>query len=274
VAKEFLNKLESAARKNRSLLCVGLDPDPDQMPVRDLVEFNKAIIEATQDLVCAYKPNMAFYESIGIDGLHALEATLSFIPPEIPVIGDAKRGDIGNTAERYAKSMFELWDFDATTVNAFGGLDSIEPFLDFKERGVLVWCHSSNSGSQDFQELLLEDGIPFYIGMAQKLEKWRGEHQNLGMVVGATYPTELEQIRNISPDSVILIPGVGAQEGELSAAVVSGIDSYGRKAIINSSRQVLYASTDPSSYPSAARKSAQSLRQNINSALESIGKAW
>lgn len=274
MAKDFLNKLEFAANKNRSLLCVGLDPDPERMPVRDLIEFNKMIIEATQDLVCAYKPNLAFYESLGIDGLHALEATLSLIPSEIPVIGDAKRGDIGNTAERYARSMFEVWNFDATTVNAFGGFDSVEPFLDFDERGVLVWCHSSNSGSQDFQELILEDGIPFYMHMAQKLETWRGEHQNLGMVVGATYPTELEQIRKISPDSVILIPGVGAQEGELSAAVVSGVDSHGRRAIINSSRQVLYASTDPSSYPSAARESAQTLRQNINNALESVGKTW
>ena len=149
----FNEKLTSASRKNASLLCVGLDPDPALMPIDDVLEFNKAIIEATADQVCCYKPNIAFYEALGIPGLEALQRTLEHVPEDIPVIIDAKRGDIGSTAKAYARAVFEWWGFDAVTVNPYLGKDSLEPFLEYADRGVLALCHTSGPGSADFQDL-------------------------------------------------------------------------------------------------------------------------
>ena len=156
----FQEKLTAASRKNESLVCVGLDPDPALMPIDDVLEFNKAIIEATADQVCCYKPNMAFYEALGIPGLEALQRTLEHIPDDIPVIGDAKRGDIGSTAKAYARAVFDWWGFDAVTVSPYLGTDSIEPFLEYSDRGVLVLCHTSGPGSVDFQDLPVGSGNP------------------------------------------------------------------------------------------------------------------
>ncbi|MBF8299389.1 MAG: pyrF, partial [Dehalococcoidia bacterium] len=142
----FVDKLLAAADSNRTLLCIGLDPDPALMPHNDVAAFNRAIIEATSDLVCAYKPNLAFYEALGMDGLKALKETIDMIPKHIPVIGDAKRGDIGNTSAAYAKAMYEVWGFDAVTVHPYIGWDSIEPFARYKDKGVLVLCRTSNPG--------------------------------------------------------------------------------------------------------------------------------
>ena len=241
----FIEKLARAIQKNKSLLCVGLDPDPALMPDKiGIFEFNKAIIDATADLVCAYKPNFAFYEALGNEGLDALKRTVDYIPEDIPVIGDAKRGDIGNTAKAYARSIFSYFNFDATTVNPYLGFDSIEPFIQYRDRGVFVLCRTSNAGAVDFQSLTCEVNgsrhLLFEI-VAEKVSQWN-TYGNLGLVVGATYPEELKLIRQRYPDMPLLIPGVGAQGGELSKVVSYGVDARRQRTIINSSRQILYAS--------------------------------
>jgi orotidine-5'-phosphate decarboxylase len=274
----FIEKLQAAAERNNSLLCVGLDPDPKLMPVADVAEFNRAIIEATSDLVCAYKPNLAFYEALGPAGHEALEETLKVIPSWIPVIGDSKRGDIGNTAAAYAKAMFGVWGFDCVTVNAFGGQDSVEPFLDYHDKGVLVWCRSSNPGARELQDLIVTpplggDSRPFYEWVAISAAKWN-THGNVGLVVGATYPDELEVIRDLCPDMPILIPGVGEQEGSLEKSTLAGIDVKGRNAIVSASRGVLYAGKDPATYPDDARNAALQLRDRMNAMLEDRELGW
>jgi orotidine-5'-phosphate decarboxylase len=266
----FHEKLTSAAKKNNSLLCVGLDPDPALMPIEDVLEFNKAIIDATADLVCCYKPNLAFYEALGIPGLEALLQTLEYIPGDIPVIGDAKRGDIGSTAKAYAKAMFEQWGFDATTANPYLGRDTLEPFLGYADKGVLVLCHTSNPGAGDFQELTLglsNDQRPFYQQVALKAQEWNKKN-NVGLVMGATYPEQMQTVRHLCPDMVILAPGVGAQGGDLENTVKYGINSSGGDLIINSSRGIIFASRNKDDFASEARSAAQELRQNINRAIE------
>ncbi len=262
---KFLDKLLSASRSNDSLLCVGLDPDTDRMPVRDVLAFNRAIIDATHDLVCAYKPNLAFYEALGMDGLNALGGTVEYIRERAPgliVIGDAKRGDVGNTAQAYAKALFDVWGFDAATVNAWGGHDTLQPFLDYTDRGVLVWCRSSNPGARDFQDLSVDGNSSVFQAVAAKANKWNISG-NVGLVVGATYPGDLKGIRDVCPGMPILIPGVGAQGGDLEASVANGVDSEGQRAIISASRGIIYASGGPD-FADAARKAAQELRDRIN----------
>ncbi len=274
----FVEKLQAAAERNNSLLCVGLDPDPKLMPVSDVAEFNRAIIAATSDLVCAYKPNLGFYEAMGADGHKALEETLKAIPSWIPVIGDSKRGDIGNTATAYAHAMYDVWGFDCATVNPFGGRDSVEPFLDYHDKGVLVWCRSSNPGARELQDLIVTpptggDARPFYEWVAASAAKWN-DHGNVGLVVGATYPDELERIRDMCPDMPILIPGVGAQEGSLERSTMAGIDVKGRNAIVSASRGVTYAGSDPATYPDAARQAALQLRDRMNAMLDDRELGW
>lgn len=251
-----------ACRRNRSLLCVGLDPDPAKLPVKDVFEFNKAIIDATADLVCAYKPNLAFYEALGIRGLQALKKTVAYIPKNMPVIGDAKRGDIGNTATAYAKALFGYYKFDAVTLNPYLGYDSIEPFLDYKDKGVFVLCRTSNSSASDFQDLVDNFGMKFYQSVALRAGDWNTAG-NIGLVVGATYPEELKEIRKLCPDMPLLIPGIGAQGGDLELSVKYGVDANKEKAVIVAARQVLYASKG-ADYAQAARKAAIELRDAIN----------
>lgn len=200
----FIDGLIEAPRKNKSWLCIGLDPVPQSMPQVDLLTFNKSIIEQTADLVCAYKPNMAFYEALGSDGLKALEKTLEYIPENIPVIGDAKRADIGHTAEAYATALFKVWDFDAATVNPYFGYDSLEPFLAYKERGIFILCKTSNPGSGDFQDIQCQPGkseaVPLWELVALKSREWNRDG-NIGLVVGATYPEQLKRIRKLCTDS-------------------------------------------------------------------------
>ncbi|MFQ5933541.1 MAG: orotidine-5'-phosphate decarboxylase, partial [Dehalococcoidia bacterium] len=247
---KFLDRLLNASRTNNSLLCVGLDPDPERMPVPDLFEFNKAIVDSTSDLVCAYKPNLAFYEALGLKGLEALQKTVGYIrerAPDVLIIGDAKRGDVGNTARAYAVAQFRAWGFDAATVNAYGGHDTIEPFLEYEERGIFIWCRSSNPGAGDLQDLKVSnDGKAqaIYEELAVRAKGWNVSG-NVGLVIGATYPEELAALRRLCPEMPILIPGVGAQEGDLKASIVGGVDHNGEMAIISSSRQVLYASQGP-----------------------------
>jgi len=258
---KFLDKLLHASRKNKSWLCIGLDPDPELMPVADVLQFNKAIIEATSDLVCAYKPNLAFYEALGTEGLAILEKTVKQIPGHIPVIGDAKRSDIGNTARSYAKALFSVLGFDAATINPYLGFDSVEPFISYQDKGIFILCRTSNKGATDFQNLR-SDGLPLYEVVARKAQEWN-IHGNIGLVVGATYPQELKKVRSICPEMPFLIPGIGAQGGDLASAVGYGVDARGEKAIINVSRQILYASREKD-FAQAARNTAEKIRNQIN----------
>ncbi len=258
----FVSRLLDAARRNRSLLCVGLDPDPAKLPVKDVFEFNRAIIDATADLVCAYKPNLAFYEALGIRGLQALKKTVDYIPGDIPVIGDAKRGDIGNTAIAYARALFGYYKFDAVTLNPYLGYDSVEPFLDYKGKGVFVLCRTSNSSASDFQDLEDNFGMKFYQSVALRARDWNTAG-NVGLVVGATSPEELREIRKLCPEMPLLIPGIGAQGGDLEQSVRYGVDARKENAIIVAARQVLYASKG-ADYARAARQAAVELRDTIN----------
>ena len=280
----FSERLLAASEATQSLVCVGLDVNPALMPSsvlrqdqdeRAVVEFNRVIVDATADLVCAYKPNIAFYEALGIPGLRALEATVSHIrdaAPDAVIIIDAKRGDIGNTVEAYATAMFEVWGFDAVTVNPWGGMDTIEPWLERGNGGIIVWCRGSNPGAGDLQDLAVDGGEQVYMRLARSLADLSAGG-NLGLVVGATVPEQLANVRQACPDAPILIPGVGAQGGDLEASVRNGVDRHGRMAIINSGRGIIYASSGPD-YAEAARAAASELRDGINDTLNSMGLGW
>jgi len=206
------------------------------------------------------------YEVLGGEGFDTLKRTIKYIPDDIPTIGDAKRGDIGNTARAYARAIFDNLSFDATTVNPYLGFDSIEPFIQYRDRGVFILCRTSNAGAVDFQALHCEaEGSyrPLFEIVALKAEEWN-THGNIGLVVGATYPEELRLIRQSHPDMPLLIPGIGAQGGDLEQAIRYGVDARGEKAIINSSRQIIYASREKD-FAEAARRVALSLREQINS---------
>jgi orotidine-5'-phosphate decarboxylase len=266
----FIERLTEAAHRNRSLVCIGLDPDPQLMPRnRGIFEFNRAIIEATADLVCAYKVNFAFYEALADEGFDALKHTIRYVPDGIPVIADAKRGDIGNTARAYAKAIFDNLNCDAATVSPYLGFDSIEPFISYRDKGVFVLCRTSNTGALDFQSLRCEEAEPgccsLFELVARKASQWN-RYGNIGLVVGATYPAELKLIREAHPDMPLLIPGIGAQGGDLTLAVRYGIDARGERVVINSSRQIIYASAEDD-FAEAARQAASSLREQINSCL-------
>jgi orotidine-5'-phosphate decarboxylase len=278
----FFQKLAGAVERNESLLCVGLDPDPDRFPAglpagqagaRDVATFQRAIIEATSDLVCAYKPNLAFYEALGEPGLEALRATLAAVPGDVPVIGDAKRGDVGHTARAYARALFDGWGFDAVTVNPYLGGDSLEPFLEREDRGVFLLCRTSNPGARDLQDLpvLLGEGLParpLFEVVAERAKEWN-TRGNVGLVVGATYPEELGRLREICPQMTFLVPGVGAQGGDLEASLRRGLDAGGGGLIINVSRQVLYASQGED-FAAAARQAALALRDEIRRWREAV----
>lgn len=259
-------KIKDTIQIQDSLLCVGLDVNPQKMPAHILQHhdpifyFNQAIIDATKDLVMAYKSNLAFYEALGTEGWDILNRTVKVIPEGILKIGDGKRGDIGSTAEQYARSLFQI-GFDVVTVNPYLGIDSIRPFIQSEERGVFVLCLTSNPSSKDFQKMVFKNKS-LYLHVAEKTVSWN-EKQNCGLVVGATHPDELQAIRQISKSLPFLIPGIGAQGGDLEGAILAGTDEYGEMAIINSSRSILYASNGKD-FAEAARKEASSLRNQIN----------
>lgn len=273
MASPFEERFLAASRANDSLLCVGLDVDPARVPPHLLaredwiVDFNAGIVEATADLVCAYKPNLAFYEALGQEGWRALKATVELIPKHIPVLGDAKRGDIAHTAAAYARAMFDELGFDAVTINAFAGRDGVEPFLARPDRGAFVWCRSSNPSAGELQDLPCRvDGreLPYYLVLAQRSLAWN-QRGNCGLVVGATYPAQLAEVRALAPEALILVPGVGPQAGDLEASVRVGTDAAGERALISASRQVLYASRGHD-WAEAARSTARALRDAINRA--------
>jgi orotidine-5'-phosphate decarboxylase len=260
----FREKLAHAAETNRTLLCVGLDPDPARVPPERTAGFLSTVVEATSDLVCAYKPNLAFYEQMGETGYAALRAVLAAIPKHIPVIADAKRGDVAHTAEAYARAIFDELGFDAATVNPYLGGDSVAPFVERADRGVLIVCRTSNPGARDLQDLPVEHQgktRPLYQAVAELARAWN-RHGNVGLVVGATYPDEMRALRSLCPELPFLVPGVGAQEGELERSVHAGLDARGGGMIINASRAVLYGADGPNT-PEAARRAAETLRDAI-----------
>ena len=246
----FFEKLRIASQENDSLLCVGLDPYQKMITTtEELVSFNRLIIEATAELSCAYKPNLAIYEGMGEAGLSALVQTLDIIReinPSAPIIGDGKRGDIGNCSLAYTSMLFEKYKFDAVTVNPYMGYDSIEPFLQYKDKGVFVLCRTSNPGGEDIQELMVTrkgDSIarPLYEIVAELALKWNEKSNSVGLVVGATYPEQIARIRQICPNMLFLIPGVGAQGGSTEKTVRSAVNAEGGGFIINVSRKIMYA---------------------------------
>ncbi|MBN1136796.1 MAG: orotidine-5'-phosphate decarboxylase [Anaerolineae bacterium] len=251
----FYQWLAEAARRNDSLLCVGLDSQPEQLAgAADQFDFNRRIVDATRDLTCCYKPNSAFYEQAGPDGLDALRRTIAYIhnTARAPVILDAKRGDIGSTAAAYARAAFETWGADALTVNPYLGGDSVAPFTAYADRGVFILCHTSNPGAADLQTLPCP-ARPLYELVAEKAAGW-----GASLVVGATYPEALARVRALAPQAWILLPGVGAQGGDLEAALAAGLRDDGLGVIVNASRGIIYAG-DP-------RQAALDLRQQINAA--------
>jgi orotidine-5'-phosphate decarboxylase len=256
---KFQDKLEKTVSKNNSLLCVGLDPDPENLKgFKDQFEFNKTIIDQTLNLVCCYKPQVAFYSVKGIRGLKDLQKTIKYIRrknPQIPIILDAKRGDVPQTAIMYAKEVFDFFKVDAVTVNPYMGLDSLAPFFKRRDKGIIVLCRTSNLGAPDLQDLKVS-GQPLYIKVAQKVAEWNKKYQNLLMVVGATWPEELKKVREIAPDMTFLIPGIGQQDGDLKKILLYGLRKDKRGLIISSSRSIIYAQ-DPKS-------AALSLRNEIN----------
>ncbi len=267
----YFNRLNEAVRRNNSRLCIGLDPDPALMATPDVARFNQAIIEATADLACAYKPNLAFYESLGRPGMEILAQTLQAIPPEVPVIADAKRGDIGNSSAAYARAIFDELDFDAVTVSPYLGRDSIEPFLAYHDRGVYVLCRTSNPGARDFQDLVVAGNgqRPLYEVVALEATSWS---DNVGLVVGATFPEEARRIRELCPQTPFLVPGVGTQGGALPRAVEAAA-AGGGQFIINVARQILYSSRVPEAFAEAARRVALAYRDEINACLQAAGQA-
>jgi len=265
----FKEKLSKIVKKNNSLLCVGLDIDEEKMPKflfesskNPYFEFNKSIIDATKDLVCAYKLNMAFYEVLGKEGFDLLEKTIDYIPNEVVIILDGKRNDIGNTARKYAQSLFETLNADAATVNPYLGFDGVKPFVEYKNKCSFILCRTSNSSARDFQDIESKT-IPLYQTVANKIRDWNS-YGNCGAVVGATYPDELKIIREILGEDIpILIPGIGVQGGDVESTVKHGTNKDGEMVIIVSSRSIIYAGKDQQ-FAEAAGKAASSLRDEIN----------
>lgn len=264
----FLDRLRSSVEVRDTLVCVGLDPELDRLPqgiAREpdgILAFNRAIIEATGDLVCAYKPNLAFYEALGPNGEVVLRETLRAIPSGVLKIGDAKRADIGNTSRFYAKALFEVFGFDAVTANPYLGYDALQPFLENGEYGTYILCRTSNPGAADFQNLpvrLNGEERPLYEVVARRVGEWN-VNRNVGLVVGATAPSELARVRELAPDVPFLVPGIGAQAGDLAAAVRSSHPNA--PSIISASRSILYASTR-TDFASAAERAAREMRDAI-----------
>jgi orotidine-5'-phosphate decarboxylase len=265
----FIEKLAASWDRSNSLVCVGLDPEIERFPRHiaaqpsPIFQFNKAIVDATADLVCAYKPQFAHYAAYEAED--QLERTIEYIHrsyPGIPVILDSKRGDVGNTAERYAIEAFERYGADAVTVNPYLGGDSLEPFLKYEDRGVVILCRTSNPGSRDLQDLDVS-GRKLYQVVADLAARQWNSRGNCALVVGATYPRELAEVREIVGKMPFLVPGVGAQGGDVALAVSSGQTADGTGLVISSSRGILYAGTDDD-FTEAARSAAQALRDQIN----------
>lgn len=260
----FLEKLDTIVSQNNSLLCIGLDPEFEKLPdnfksnPNPQFEFNKSIIDATHDLVCCYKPNSAFYEARGAEGISELKMTCEYVLqqyPEIPVILDAKRADIGNTNNGYISFAYEYLKVDAITLHPYLGSEALKPFFDKTEKGNFILCKTSNPGAGELQDLQINNE-PLYKHIAKLVTKdWNGNN-NCALVVGATYPNELLEIRKIAPDIIFLIPGIGAQGGDLENTLKNGLRTDKKGLIISSSRGVIFADSP--------RSEAEKLRNEIN----------
>ncbi len=265
----FINKVLETIEKKNSLLCVGLDTAKDKIPPHllqesdPIFEFNKQIIDATQNYAAAFKINLAFYEAYGIEGWQALKKTFDYLPSDVIKIADAKRGDIGNTAKMYAQALFDDLGADAITVNPLMGHDSAQPFLGDPSKGVFFLCLTSNPGSQDFQHFSNGEQ-KLYEKIAVSVNSWNSNN-NCGLVVGATHPEELEKIRSLTPQLPFLIPGIGAQGGDLQKSVQFGTDLNGSNALYNSSRAIIYASLEKD-FAQTAKAKAKQTRDDLNNA--------
>jgi orotidine-5'-phosphate decarboxylase len=263
----FADRLRRAQTTSGGLLCVGLDPDMDKLPAElagrsdPLLAFNKRIVDATAGIAAAYKPQAAFYSAVG--GEAQLEASIRHVRERAPhalVILDGKRNDIGNTAEAYAREAFDRYGADAVTVNPYMGADSVLPFVARPDRGAILLCRTSNPGARDFQDLLV-DGLPLYRRVAERADRdWNGQH-NLMLVVGATYPAEMAELRRAHPGLTFLVPGIGVQGGDLEHMLAAGLDADAAGLLINSARGVIYAGGGQSA---AIREAAQALYDAIN----------
>jgi len=266
----FADKLRDAQATNRSLLCVGLDPDPARFPAsvgstpEAIVAFNRAIIEATADLACCYKPNLGFYLLHGALGVEALAQIRRDVPAHIPVLLDAKFGDIDTTSLGYARAAFETWNVDALTVNPFLGRDALDPYLVYRDRGIFILAKTSNPGSGLLQDRQLADTTTVTMAVVNHANQWNSAG-NVGLVVGATYPEQMAEVRAAAPNLPILVPGVGAQQGDLAAAVRAGVDANRAGLLVSASRAIACASSGPD-YQDAARAAAESLRTQIEAA--------
>ena len=257
----FQEKLDKIVKKNKSLVCVGLDSEISKISSPSQLSFNKTIIEATHDLVCSYKLNTAFYESIGHEGVNTLKDTCDYLIekyPEIPIIIDAKRADIGNTNKGYVQFVFTYLSADAVTVHPYLGEEAIRPFLDEKEKGIIILCRTSNKGAGEFQDLKAGN-VPLYKIVAKNVSNKWNVNKNCMLVVGATYPDELKEVRKIVGDMTLLVPGIGAQGGDLEATLKAGLNSKKQGLIINSSRGIIFAANP--------RDEAMKLRNEINKFL-------
>ena len=269
----FSELIAHAARARDSLVCVGLDPNLARIPASivagrsasaAIVEFNKRIIDATAPYAAAFKPQLAMYMEYGPAGYEALLETKASIPDEIPVILDCKIGDIASTMEPYARAYLDDAGFDAITVNPYLGSEGLMPVLDRPGKGVFLLCKTSNPGSGEIQNLELANGRPLFVEIAAKVVEWNAAAAaSLGLVVGATYPTELAQVRRVAPDLLILMPGIGSQAGDLAGGLAAGLDANGAGLLINSSRSIIYASSG-NDFATAAAQATRTLRDRIN----------
>ena len=269
---DFLDQIAAAEKQNKSFLCVGLDPDPGRMPEHlaqepdGIFRFCKGIVDATHDLVLAFKPQIAYFAAQGAE--EQLRRVIEYIHAntDIPVILDAKRADISSTSKMYAEEAFDVYGADALTVNPYFGMDSIQPFLDYKDKGIIILCRTSNPGSAEIQNIVSQDGETVYEVVARKSAGEWNIHGNILLVAGATHPDELRRIREIVGGMTLLIPGVGAQGGDIPALIGS---ARGGGVIINSSRAVIYAGSG-TDYADAARAAARETRDAINDAVYAI----
>ncbi|MCP3966350.1 MAG: orotidine-5'-phosphate decarboxylase [Lentisphaerae bacterium] len=265
----YIEKLNNIWEKNNSLVCVGLDPDLTKLPEclkaeeYPIFEFNKQIVDATHDIVCAYKPQAAYYAGQNADD--QLKMTIDYIRenyPEVPVILDVKRGDIGSTAEMYAKEAFERYQADAVTVNPYMGMDTLKPFMDYADRGTIILCRTSNPSSCELQELVSSDKMIFEHVAELARDKWN-YNNNVMLVIGATFPEELGRVRALCPEIPFLVPGVGAQGGDVQKVLENGATADGLGLVINSSRGIIYAGKDEN-FAVASREATQKLNALIN----------
>lgn len=257
----YFERLAARSAEIDSLVCVGLDPDFKRHRVEEVANYLSAVVEATAPFTAVYKPNIAFFEQWGLAGLEELQKLLDRIPAGIPVIGDMKRGDIGSTAEAYARAAFEVWGFDAVTVNGYQGIDAVAPFLAYEGRGVYVLCRTSNPSSREFQERVMASGRQLFEEVALTATSWSPD---IGLVVGATAPAELRRVRELLPTVSFLIPGVGAQGGD-PAEVMSAAGSEPGRLVVSSTRAIIYAA-EGAGFAEAAGAAARALRDELRAA--------